>query len=366
MLSIGDLFGLAAVQREKRSPLLDPELHDLVLAQHQRTAYKRVRGNGYEHVARHVARDQRPTRREGVGRGPQRCGGDQPIALVGDEVFPVYGHVDRGDLVRPLLEDHRIVYGRANLVLALHPNLEHPVLLDVQLAIEHLVHPGVEILGAHPAHEAHRTEVDPEQHQPRVHPRGSEHRPISAEHEDEVEIPIHPIPRRFAEPLDLDPSLPQDLDEPLRVPVVHRRVRDDPDPPHLLLFPAQRSPPTATRMRPSSRVVLPPRKSRKGYSTFPARLPATGECVTSTAPKPEDSNASATPRTAAARTAGSRTSPPRPTCSGPASNCGLTSNTASSIEGDVERRFPSATAREIKDRSATRRSGVNGRSSLER
>ena len=73
-----------------------------------------------------------------------------------------------------------------------------------------------------------------------------------------------------------------------------------------------------------------------------------------------------TPRRPRARTrrqtAGSRTTPPLPTSAGPASNCGLTSTTNSASWVATSTSAGSTDRSEMNDRSATTRSGTNGRS----
>ncbi len=62
-------------------------------------------------------------------------------------------------------------------------------------------------------------------------------------------------------------------------------------------------------------------------------------------------------------TAGSRTTPPLPTCSRPASNCGLTSTRPAVAGAGDSSTGPRATVREMNDTSAVTNDGANGRRS---
>src|SRR6266700_2609500 len=111
---------------------------------------------------------------------------------------------------------------------------------------------------------------------------------------------------------------------------------------------------TAASRASSSSGPAPARRSRNS-STLPEG-PGSGEGHTPAAPRPSSAAAAATERTAAAQARGSRTTPPLPTASLPASNCGLTSSSSSPSGRVAPASAGSTSRREMNDRSATVRS----------
>src|SRR6266540_2979867 len=391
---------------------LEPD--HLVGVQHQRAVEDHVRRDRGQQQRVHPRRDDRAARREAVGGGARRGRDDQPVGRVAREQPLADVDGERGQPFPCGLLEHHVVDGQirgdhlaadhdpgAQGGAALHPVMPGPDRLQrVGEAVRLDLGEEAEPAEVHAEHGHLRLQHEPERAQQRA---------VAAEHHHQVE-PDRELLRPEAGDVVAEAAAlvvqGAQLDPPLGRPAgqllaqVQRgrpaRVHDRADPPrrpapgHLDASPAARAsaawaawagaapacapaagasagwaegPPRRGSSAPSATAAAraasssgpAPARSHRNSSTLPEG-PGSGEGHTPAAPRPSSAAAAATDRTAPAHARGSRTTPPLPTASLPASNCGLTSSSRSPPGRVAAARAGSTSRSEMNDRSATVRS----------
>src|SRR3954468_16425216 len=333
----------------------------------QRPRGQRVRGDERHDVAAHAPRQHGPAVGQVVARRAGGRGHDEPVAAHVADLLALQRVGQHRHPLADLAVDRDVVDRRLDAARRLHRDRRQAQ--QVELHREGAREGLLERVGVDGGQEPDLTEVHREDGhaRARVAPQGAQDGPVAAQDDHEIDAldlvggvddDALSLPQLvLARLLGVETQLPA---RRRRAPQQHvaRRARllgpamgEDDRP----LHPGSAS--SAAASRSSTRPARPASASHTNVSRLPLGPGSPLEAKPSTE-QPSDAPHAATSTRAARRTAGSRTTPPLPTSSRPASNCGLTMHSASKRSAAHASTAGSTLRSEMNETSQTMTSGA--------